>query len=347
MTNCVIDSQKLREVGSRILQHEGVPAADAEFVADTLVEADLRGIHSHGYVRLGRYVRELKGRITNPHPQIRTIEEGPGYARVDGDSGLGQLVGRYAMELCIEKARTSGSATVTAGRSRHFGTAGTYCLMALEHDFIGMAMTVASPRLAPTGGIQPLFGNNPIAMAVPGDQEFPLVIDFAAGRIAAGKLELAAARGASLPEGLARDLDGNPTVDPRVALEGSIVPIGEHKGYCLTLLIEILAGLLSGSPYFGVERDQVAEHMREQGIGHFFMAVDPGRFMPVEHFKASIAHMVERTKATSKLNDVDELFLPGEIEARCRQERLRDGIPLASTTVDLVRELGRECGVEW
>ena len=344
MTAPTVDARKLQEVNSCILQHEGIPGADADFVAGTLVEADLRGIHSHGSMRLGRYSKELKSQITNPQPRIETIEEGPAFARIDGDGGLGQLVGRYAMEICIDKARKSGSATVTACGSRHFGAAGFYCLQALDHNLIGIAMTVASPRLAPTGGTQPLFGNNPIAMAVPGNQEFPLLIDFAMGQLAAGKLELAAASGTPIPEGLARDLDGRPTTDPKVALQGTIMPIGEHKGYGLTLLIEILAGLLSGSPYFGIERSQVGEHVREKGIGHFFMAIDPNRFMPIEHFKAAIVCMVEQTKASPRIKDTEEILMPGELEARCRQERLQNGIPLAPSTVDMLRALGQECG---
>jgi LDH2 family malate/lactate/ureidoglycolate dehydrogenase len=344
VTTCIIDAQKLKEADSAILQHEGIPAEDANFVAETLVEADLRGIHSHGSMRLGRYSKELQAHITNPHPRIRTLTEGPTFARIDGDGALGPLVGRFAMEICIDKAKASGSATVTACRSRHFGAAGYYCLQAVGHDLIGLAMTVASPRLAPSGGIQPLLGNNPIAMAVPGNQEFPLLIDFAMGQLAAGKLELAAASGTPIPEGLARDRTGQPTTDPKVALQGSILPIGNHKGYGLTLLIEILAGLLSGSPYFGIERDQVGEHVREKGIGHFFMAIDPSRFMPLEGFKATIASMVEQTKASPRLDGVDEILMPGEIEARYRKERLQNGIPLALSTVEMLRTLGRACG---
>ena len=340
----VIKAKKLAEIGSAILQYKGIPCSDADFVAHSLVEADLRGVHSHGSMRLGRYAKELEEKITNPDPKISTLDDGPAFARVDGDGALGPLVGRYAMSLCIEKARTSGTATVTACRSRHFGSAGFYCLQALESNLIGIAMTVASSRIAPTGGSQPLFGNNPIAIAIPGDHGFPLVIDFAMGQLAAGKLELAAASGSSIPPGLARDPDGNPTTDPKVALEGSILPIGAHKGYGLTLLIEVLAGLLSGSPYFGVSRRQSAEHVQRKGIGHFFMAIDPARFMPLEHFKASVTSMVKGTKNSSRLAGVDEIFLPGEIEARCRQERLLKGIPLAASTIQILAELGSECG---
>ena len=342
----VIEAEKLKEFGSAILQHKGICSADADFVAHSLVEADLRGVHSHGSMRLVRYAKELNEEITNPDPQISTLEEGPAFAQVDGDGGLGPLVGRYAMELCIDKARASGSATVTACRSRHFGSAGFYCLQALECNLIGIAMTVASSRIAPTGGSQPLFGNNPIAIAIPGNQAFPLVIDFAMGQLAAGKLELAAASGTPIPAGLARDPEGNPTTDPKIALTGSILPIGDHKGYGLTLLIEVLAGLLSGSPYFGVTRSQTAEHVREKGIGHFFMAIDPSRFMPLEHFINSVTSMIQHTKNSPRLAGVDEIFLPGEIEARCRQERLHKGIPLASSTIQILGDLGRECGVD-
>ena len=342
-----VDAPKLTATLSAILEHEGIPSADADFVAHSLVEADLRGVHSHGANRIARYVRELRSRITNPDPSIAVIDEGAAFARVDGDGALGPLVGRFAMDLCIDKAREAGSATVTACRSRHFGSAGFYSLRAAERGLIGIAMTVASPRLAPTGGRQPLFGNNPIALAVPGDGDIPLVIDFAMGQLAAGKLELAAASGTPIPPGLARDLDGKQTTDPKVALTGTITPIGEHKGYGLTLLIELLAGLLSGSPYFGVDRSEVGEHVRGSGIGHFFIAIDTGRFMPVAQFRAAVAAMIVGIKNSPRLDGVDEILVPGELASRCRNERLENGIPLPDSTVEMVRELATACGHEF
>jgi LDH2 family malate/lactate/ureidoglycolate dehydrogenase len=345
MTQITIQAKELTTLTAAILRHYQVPATDADFVATSLVAADLRGVHSHGVLRLARYVRELREQITNPEARISTIDEGPAFARVDGDGGMGPIVGRYAMQMCVAKAKEAGSATVTACRSRHFGSAGFYALMALESDFIGLAMTVASPRLAPTGGRHPLFGNNPISLAVPGDQEFPMLVDFAAGRTGAGRLELAAANGESIPEGLAQDLDGNATTDPTVGLKGSIVPIGEHKGYGLTLLIEILAGLLGGAPYFGVERDKVGDHMHERGIGHFFMAIDPARFMPLEQFKASVNRMTLEIKSSPRSPGVDEIYFPGEPEARLRKERLSQGIPLAASTMSKVKDLAAECGL--
>jgi LDH2 family malate/lactate/ureidoglycolate dehydrogenase len=342
-----IDARKLEQLCSAILQHQGIAPDDADFVAQTLVDTDLRGVHSHGSMRLGRYVRELKSGVTNPHPSIGISAEGPAFACVDGDGGLGQLVGRLAMQTCMAKARSAGSATVTARRSRHFGAAGTYCLMAAAEDLIGLTMTVASSRLAPTGGSKALFGNNPIALAVPGDQEFTLLIDFAMGKIAAGKLELAAAAGTTLPAGMIRDKHGNPTTDPQVGLEGTIVPIGEHKGYALTLLIEILAGLLGGAPYFNIARDQVADHVRQTGIGHFFMVIDPSRFMPIDRFKATIAAMAQGIKASPHSQGVDEILVPGEIEHRLRLERLEQGIPLAASTLEMLRDLSVECSLDF
>ena len=341
-----VDATELVNVCSAILAQEGVPIADAKFVASTLVEADLKGIHSHGILRLKRYVRELRTRVTNPTPHIGVSEEGPAIARVDGDGALGPLVGRLAMQTCIEKAWQAGSATVTAFRSRHFGTAGYYALMARDADLIGISMTVASPRLAPTGGTQPLFGNNPLALAVPGDQAFPLLIDFASGRTGAGRLELAATKGESIPSGLARDLDGNDTTDPQVGLKGSIIPIAEHKGYGLTMFIEILAGLLGGAPYFGISRKDVERHMHDKGIGHFFMAIDPSRFMPIDQFKAAVNHMVQGIKNSPQASGTEEILVPGELEHRKREASLRSGIPLAQATVDILRDLASECGRE-
>ena len=336
---------QLTELCAQVLAHCRVPREDAEFVARTLVESDLRGIHSHGSMRLGRYVRELESGLTNPSPSIRTTADGPAWARIDGDGALGQLVGRHALSVCIDKARASGSATVTACRSRHFGAAGTYCLMALKRDMIAISMTVSSPRLAPTGGTRPLFGTNPIAMGVPGDQDFPLVIDLAMSSISAGNLELAAAAGESLPKGVARDLEGRPTTDPQSALGGTIVPIGEHKGYALTLLIELLAGLLGGAPYFGIDRAAVPRHTGEKGIGHSFICIDPARFMPMPQFRKQVAEMVTAIKRSPHMPGVDEIHVPGELEEKRRRDRHERGIPLAASTISLLQDLARRCGI--
>jgi LDH2 family malate/lactate/ureidoglycolate dehydrogenase len=339
-----VKAENLIRVCKDILSSSGVPTEDAQFVAETLVEADLRGINSHGILRLGRYVRELNSGVTNPNPEIKLVDDSIATAKVDGDGGLGPLVGKFAMETCIKKAKEAGSATVTAFRSRHFGAAGYYARMAQKVDLIGISMTVASPRLAPTGGKLPLFGNNPIALSVPGDQSFPLVIDFASGKIAAGRLELAASKGEKIPADVARDLDGKETTDPDIALKGTIVPIAEHKGYALTLFIEILAGLLGGAPYFGIDRSKVDSHMRDRGIGHFFMVIDPCRFMPLSEFKMAISNMIEIIKHSPKMPNTEEILLPGEIEFRNRESALKNGIPLADETIEQIRKWAQECG---
>ena len=343
MSTITVQADRLEEICCAILQHAGLEVDDARYVALSLVEADLKGVHSHGVLRLPRYVEELAQGITNPRPKIHIAAEGPSYARVDGDHALGQLVGRFAMDLCLRKAAQTGTATVTAGRSHHFGAAGQFAVRALEHDMIGIAMTVASPRLAPSGGRTPLFGNNPIAYAVPTDLDFPLLFDAAMGALAAGKLELAAASGTPIPAGLARDAQGQPTTDAALALKGMIEPIGDYKGYGLTLLIELLAGLLAGSPYFGVDRSDVAEHLAEVGIGHCFISIDTKRFMPLDAFKQAVGNMARRIKQSPRQEGVDEIFLPGEIEERRRRHGLEHGIELALSSAEVLRELGKPC----
>jgi LDH2 family malate/lactate/ureidoglycolate dehydrogenase len=343
MSTVSVQADRLQEICCAILLHAGLASEDAAYVAQSLVEADLKGVHSHGVLRLPRYVQELAKGITNPNPNIHVATQGPSCACIDGDHALGQLVGRFAMDLCLEKASTTGSATVTCGRSHHFGAAGQFAARALDHDMIGIAMTVASPRLAPTGGRTPLFGNNPIAYAVPADLGFPLLFDAAMGALAAGKLELAAANGTPIPAGLARDADGQPTTDAALALKGMIEPIGDYKGYGLTLFVELLAGLMAGSPYFGVERDAVPEHLADVGIGHCFISIDPSRFMPVDAFKQAVGEMARRIKQSPRHEGVDEILLPGEIEDRRRRHGLEHGIDLASSSVEVLRELGRPC----
>ena len=343
MSTVSVRADRLQETSSAILRHAGLTVEDAAYVAQSLVEADLRGVHSHGVLRLKRYVEELARGITNPTPDIRVESDGPSCARVDGDHALGQLVGRFAMDLCIDKASATGSATVTSRRSHHFGAAGQFASRALDHDLIGIAMTVASPRLAPSGGRTPLFGNNPIAYAVPADLDFPFLFDAAMGALAAGKLELAAANGTPIPPGLARDSEGQPTTDAALALKGMIEPIGDYKGYGLTLFIELLAGLMAGSPYFGVERDAIPEHLADVGIGHCFICIDPNRFMPVDEFKRAVGDMARRIKESPRQEGVDEILLPGEIEEGHRRYALEHGIELADSSVEMLRELGKPC----
>jgi LDH2 family malate/lactate/ureidoglycolate dehydrogenase len=163
--------------------------------------------------------------------------------------------------------------------------------------------------------------------------------------IAAVNLELAASGGETLPEGVARDLNGEPTTNPQTALSGTIVPIGEHKGYALTLLIELLAGLLGGAPYFGVDRAAVPRHIGEKGIGHSFICIDPARFMPAPQFKRQVAEMVAAIKRSPRMPGVDEIFVPGELEEKRRRDRCETGIPLAASTLSLLQDLARKCGV--
>lgn len=341
----LIPPEHLTELCAQVLSHYGVPRTDADFVARSLVESDLRGIHSHGSMRLGRYAKELDAGLTSPDANIVTIEKGPACASIDGNGALGQLVARQALSVGIEKARSAGTASVTCCQSRHFGAAGNYCLMALEENIMAMSMTVSSPRIAPTGGIQAMFGTNPIALGVPGNHDFPLVIDLAMSSVAAGNIELAARAGDVLPKGVARDMAGAPTTDPQEALDGTIVPIGEHKGYALTMLIEILAGLLASSPYFGVSRENVSQHVEEKGIGHFFLCIDPTQFIPLEVFKSQVTEMVNAIKVSPRLPGVKEIFVPGELEEKRRRHRLKHGIPLAESTRSILNSLGHNCGV--
>ena len=343
MSTVPVQADQLNDVCGAILRHAELTDDDASYVAASLVQADLMGVHSHGVLRVRRYVEELARGITNPRADIRVTDDGPSFARVDGNHALGQLVGRFAMDVCLQKAAATGSATVTACRSHHFGTAGQFAVRALDHDMIGIAMTVASPRLAPTGARVPLFGNNPIAYAVPSDLDFPLLFDAAMGALAAGKLELAAASGTPIPPGMARDAQGQPTTDAALAHKGMIEPIGDYKGYGLTLFIELLAGLMAGSPYFGVERESVAEHLAGVGIGHCFIGMDVNRFMPAADFKRAVGDMARRIKESPRQEGIDEIFLPGEIEERRRRHALAHGIDLAASSVEMLRELGKPC----
>src|SRR5262245_6221699 len=247
-------AEALREFSERILAAAGVPAEDAALAADVLLAADLRGIDSHGVARLRWYHDVLRSGQVNPAPELRVVRETLTTATVDGDNGLGLVVGPRANELAMEKALDAGSGWVAVRNTNHFGIAGYYVLQALERDLIGWAMTNSSALVTPLFGAARMLGTNPMAIAFPGAEEPPIVIDFATSAVAFGKIGSARRKGASIPEGWAIDADGRPATDPEAVYDGgALLPVGStrelggHKGYALAMMVDVLSAVLSGA----------------------------------------------------------------------------------------------------
>lgn len=334
----------------KVLVKLGVPEKDAETVADNLIMADLRGIESHGVQRLKRYVDGILSGGINLKPEIRIIREGASYALIDGDEGLGQVVGRKAMRLAIRKAEESGIGVVAVRNSNHYGIAGYYALMAAEEGMIGISMTNSRPLVAPTGGVERLLGTNPIALAAPaGDR--PFLLDMATSVVPIGKLEVYRRKGRPIPEGWAIDSRGSITTDvERVFNGGALLPLGGfgelfggHKGYGLSVMVDILTGILSGGTWSRHVKNTSEKHSE---VDHFFMAINVEAFVPLDEFRAKMSRMVEELKGSRKHPDFERIWIHGEKGFLTAETRLKIGIPIYRKVLEELNGIAEMVGVE-
>ncbi|MCL5076206.1 MAG: Ldh family oxidoreductase [Chloroflexi bacterium] len=341
-----LSAEDLHGFAAKVLERCGLPSDDAVVAATALVEANLRGVDTHGIRLLPIYVRRLRLGLMEPRPRIEVIRETTSILLIDGGNGLGQAVSTRAMELCLAKAkRIDGPAAAGVRNSNHFGAAARYVLMAVQEDMIGVATTNGSAVMAPWGGAEPYFGANPVAVGIPAGQERPVVLDMATSVSARARIRLAAQRGEPIPEGWALDSHGAPTTDPVAAMAGMLLPVGGAKGYGLALTFEVISAVLTGAG-FGRQTAGLYENLtRPQGIGHFFAALPVGSFLPVDEFKGRMDQLIRELKAIKPAQGVAEVLIPGEIEERTRGERLRHGIPIAADILRELRSLGNELGV--
>lgn len=348
-TNKRINHEKLTRFVQTAFEKLGVPAADAQIAAETLVSADLRGVDTHGVIRFSPhawYVKWLSDGSMTAKPNIRIISETPSTALLDGDRGMGMIIGHRAMKLAIEKARQSGIGMVGVRNSRHYGMSAQYAIQALAHDMIGIAMTNAGRQVVPTFGREARFGTNPMCFAVPADKELPFVLDMATTTAAAGKLELAARLEKTIPVGWALDEKAEATQDPRVAQRARrLLPLGgsrdsgSHKGYGLAVLVEILCGVLTGTlTALAVDQDP---------RGHFFGAIRVDAFRPVAEFKQDMDRLIRELKSTPPIEGQKRVYVAGEIEFETAEERGERGIPLLPSVLKGLREVGEQLGVRY
>ncbi len=341
-----ISAPVLREFCERALKITGLSEAHAELVADTLTEADLRGVHSHGVMLLPYYVDRLMDGGLNPQPNIQVVRETASSALLDGDAGLGQIAGVSAMKLVIEKTILQGLATVGVRNSSHYGAGAYYPMMALQHRLIGFATCNTAPLIAPWGGTSPRVGNNPISIAIPAENIPPVVLDIAMSKVALGKITHAQKRDERIPFGWGLNGKGKATKDPgEVFPGGSLVPLGEHKGYGLAVVMEILAAVLTGAA-FGDDLKLPLPSSEPEKIGHFYSALDPHTFLPSLEIEQRVDELAGQIK-TSRLKDgVENIYLPGEKEHETKSRHSEDGIPLDAGMVREIESLGSTLGVD-
>jgi LDH2 family malate/lactate/ureidoglycolate dehydrogenase len=346
--------ETLREFCTRVFLHFGVPKDDAVQAADVLACADLRGIDSHGVARLHTYFDMLgEGRI-NPKPEIKVVCATPSTASLDGDNGLGLVVGPHANRMAMDMAEKCGSGWVSVRNTNHFGIAGYYVLKALERDLIGWAMTNSTKLVAPLWGAERMLGTNPIAIAFPGKEEPPIVIDMATSATAYGKIEIARRRGEPIPDGWAINSQGYGTNKPDDMVEGgALLPLGSdrerggHKGYGLAMMVDILCCVLSGAnwgpfaPPFAL-RQEIPERSVGKGIGHFFGAMRIDGFIEGDLFKSQIDDYIRVFRATRPAPGTNGPLIPGDPEREAEILRREKGVPLILPVIEELRDISRK-----
>jgi len=353
----VVSEKALRRFCEQVLTKLGVPPEDARITTDVLVVADLRGVDSHGVARLGRYVTGLKEGFMKPTDQSRVIRETKATALVDGGQSLGQVVGKRAMDLAIKKARDTAVGVVAVRNSNHYGIAGYYALMAIVHNLIGVSATNAGPLVVPTFGRTSVLGTNPISLAAPAMREKAFVLDMSTSTVPRGKVEVYNRLGNPIPHGWAVDETGRNSTDPKRVLHalanrlgGGLLPLGGegeelggHKGYGLALMVDVLSGVLSGAAT-GL---QVYADEKRPNVGHFFMALDPAAFRPLDEFRRDMDRLTRELKDSPKAEGQDRIYVHGEKSFARTEKHRNEGIPLGTKVVEGLQKIGMDLGVPW
>ena len=351
-----VDAEKLIDFSERALQKVGLLEEDAQRTARILVATDLRGVDSHGVAHLAPYVKRIREGIINVKPEMKVFSQAPSTAIMDGDRGLGFVVGYRAMTEAIQRAEETGAGFITVRNSNHFGAGASYAMMALEHNMIGIAMTntgVGVAVVAP-GSNKAAVGTNPLAVAIPAGKKTPFVLDMATSVVAGGKLEIAQKEGKPIPIGWAIDKKGKPITDPTKIINptkgvydnGGLLPLGgtptfgSYKGFGLGVLVDILCGVLSGSSAGILKTPGV------RSINHFFGALRIDSFLPVENFKKSMDEMITAFEALPTLPGFKHVYVAGGYEAEVEKDRKANGIPLNSKVIEELQELAKEVGIE-
>ncbi|HCC72079.1 MAG TPA: malate dehydrogenase [Bacteroidales bacterium] len=349
----------LSGVITAVFQKMGCNRDDANTVADILLRAELRNIPSHGVLRIKDYHLLWKEGRINSSPDIQVIHETPGTAVVDADNSFGMIGAKRSMEIAIEKAAGTGTGWVATRNSNHFGIAGYYAMMALEHDMIGFCVTNANPSVAPTFSVERLLGTNPVSFAVPASKEPDFVADFATTPIARGKISVAEKKEEMLPSGFVQDDKGYPSEDPSILRRGgAILPLGgdrlhgSHKGFCMSSIVDILSGVISGANFGPFVPPVVAYLPRKdkqvgKGTGHFFGAMRIDAFMPADEFRERMDNWIRSFRAGKTVENQEKIIIPGDPEREAEERIMREGIKLVPAVQNDLKAVADELGVEF
>lgn len=329
MANIVVSKDKLEELVVNKLEQVGVPKNHALTVANVLVHADLRGVHSHGVLRTEHYVNRIKEGGLNTNPNFKKEMTGTSTAKFNGDDGLGHVVAKESMEQAIEMAQNNGIGVVVSYNSSHCGALSYFVKQAADEKMVGMAMTQTDKMAVPFGGKERFFGTNPIAYGIPAKKGQPIILDMATSNVAFGKILHARETGNEIPESWGVDENGKPSKDPEKV--ESLLPFAGPKGYGLAMIVDILSGLLAGTT-FGPHIKPMYEELKDmRKLGHFFMVINPAYFTDLESFLNHMDTMISELHNVQPAENFKQVMAPGEPEQLKEEARIEDGIPIAES----------------
>lgn len=332
MNRSLVPVEKTRQRVVSILTGVGLPEQDAVCVVDSLIDAEISGVESHGLMRLSAYVDRVVQGVAAAAPEINIVDNGA-VATVDGGNGLGQVVMGRAVDICMKMAKQYGVGIVTVNHSNHFGTAALYSRKLADQGCIGFVASMAGPTMAPFGGMDLLLGTNPFSVAFPG-RKLTFCADMASSAVAKGKIRIYAKNGQALPMGWALDESGNDTTDPHAAIKGILLPMGGHKGYALAMAVDALCGLLSGGS-LSCESTSMFYGSTAANTGHFIAAVDIGHFLPLEEFVDRAQDWFDRIHTSKPRPGFKKILIPGEPEAMLRA-KCGERIEILKETADMI-----------
>lgn len=340
-----VNHERLRDFCAAVYATVGMPETHARLVADTLVQADLWGHQSHGVLRLGWYFDRVRNKVMNPVTKPEFVVDAGAMALIDGHDGVGHVLTVLATKEAVKRAKAHGIGAVGVRNSNHFGTCMYYTMMGAREGCVMFLTTNGGPAMAPWGGRKKIVGTNPWSVAAPVGKHAPFVVDMAATGVARGKIYLARNKGLPIPLGWAINAAGEPTTDPQEAIDGIILPMAEHKGYAIAAMVDVLSGVLTGSGFLSAVHSPY-KTAEKSNCGHLMIALDIAAFQPLAEFNARMERFADEIKSVPTAKGFDEVFYPGEIEARNDARNRKEGIQFPDDTLADLRRVAKETGLE-
>jgi len=343
MTEITIKVENLHAFIIDLTTKTGLTKSDADILAASLIDADLKGIRSHGLIRLPTYIRRMESGVIDTAKKVEVVKEKGSIKILNANHGLGQVAGMRGMEMAMTVAKQFGVGICGIFNSNHFGALGYYTELASKAKMIGLAITNTFPIMAPVGGKEKVIGNNPFAISVPRSRNFPITYDVATSTVAYGKIMVAQREAKKIPLGWALDSEGTPTDNPDEVIlrNGSLTPFEKHKGYGLAFVLEILAGVLTGSS-FGRQIHSMFDLKELAGLGHFMTAIDVEHFMELENFYDRLEQFVQSIKFSRLAKGAEEILIPGEAEHKNKRVNMEKGLAYDLSLIEEINILAKK-----